>query len=202
MRNLYLLFFITLLALGVGCQTAPEETLEEPIELPEELPPQGFEVNNEFISQEQIDDIVAQHRAEGSDMSEAEIRQYLIETTVLLQEAQRRGISVRTEEIQEYYPRDLPFLAALTDQQYESFIEQQRQERIFLLLGMQLVERPEQKLIDDVRMTYEEGLLEMGYSEEEIEEQILMYLMRDFAMLEVYALQQELLETANVVAYP
>ncbi len=204
MRSVYALFLVALLALTMGCQTTSEEIPqeEEPIEIPEELPLQGFSVNTEFIPQQDIDVILAQQRAQGMTSTEEEVRQYIIETTVLMQEAQRRGIMVTTEEIEDRLQRDSAGLALLTQQEYEMVIEQERQERTFLLLGLQLVEQPSQELVEQTTLLYEEVLRELGYSEEEIQQEVLIYLMREEALLEAYNLQQELLTEVSVVVFP
>lgn len=158
-----MLLMMVLVLLVAGCQGDGQQTTPTG----ESVNDEGFdtsqeesvvaEVNDEKIYQSEVDQIKQMAQQQGQQADDSMIVEQLVQQELLLQEAEDSGLSVTTEETEDYLKENLQGDMTLEDvkaqvgDQYNQLIEQQKEQVLI------------QKLLDEV-----DG--DTSVSQEELEE--------------------------------
>ncbi len=200
--------------LFAACQTpveptTPPTTETPPVEVP--VPPvtqaASVTVNGDTIPAERVQQTQEQlQQFTGEPVSTEEATQYLIEETLLLQEARERGLEPTIQEVETEIEEQLAMQgmsreelqAALSEEEYQQLFTQQQNQMSIQALQQDLAPQPTDEEIAEVYEQNRELFEAEGISEEEARDDIITFLAQAQGQEALAALLEELLANAQI----
>lgn len=218
-NKMILTLLIGTVFLFTACQ-APEPEMMPPTTTPQEPPvqetppptepvgeAQDITVNGDVIPAERISQVQEQlGQFSGEAVSADEAAQYLIEETLLRQEASRQGLQPTPQEVEDSIEDQLAFQGITLEEfqetlqpgEYEQILQEQANQLAIQALQEALTPEPTE---EEIAMVYEENreLFEAeGMSEEDAREEIIVFIRQEQGQQVLQALINELVSQAII----
>lgn len=196
-----------------ACQTPPPEetppptTPVEPITTPPMQQTQDVSVNGEVIPAERVQEVQTQLQGfTGEPISTEQATQYLIEETLLLQEARNRGLEPSEEEVQTEIDTQLAMQGmsseelreTLSEEEYQALFTQQQNQMSIQALQQNLAPTPTEEEIAEVYEQNRDLFEAEGISQEEARDDIIAFLAQAQGQEALAQLLDELFANAEI----
>ena len=197
----------------VACQAPPETPTTTTPQIPIETPTtpvetaQGVTVNGEPVPAQRIQEVQMQlGQLTGQEVTMQEARQYIIEETLLLQEAERRGLTPSQAEVDAEIDLQLTMQGlsreeleqSIGSEEFAVLVEQQQSQMSIQALQEDLAPQPTEEEIAEVYEQNRELFDAEGVTQEQAREDIIAFLAQAQSQEALVTLLDELLETAEI----